>query len=185
MTSILIPLADGVEEIEAVVVIDVLRRAGWHVTVAAIGDSPVVTASRGVTLTADCLWQEAAADLAADDGIVIPGGAAGTRALCGHDGVLACLRAFDKQGLLIGAICAGPLVLQAAGILHGRRYTCYPGVENGITGAHHCKTKTVRDGQLITSQGPGTAFDFALTLVETVDGAAHADTIRRQLVLLA
>ncbi len=185
MTSILIPMADGVEEIEAVVVIDVLRRAGWRVTVAAIGDSPVVTASRGVTLTADCLWHDAGQNLAAIDGLVIPGGAAGTRALCRHEGLLDCLRDFDKQAKLIGAICAGPLVLQAAGILHGRRFTCYPGVESDITGAHHDTKKTVRDQQLITSQGPGTAFDFALTLIEAVDGPAHAGTIRRQLVLLA
>ncbi len=185
MASILIPLADGVEEMEAVIVIDVLRRAGWKVIAAAIGDSPVVTASRGVTLAADSRWQDAALHVATFDGIVIPGGGAGTAALCQHEGVLECLRAFEKRGLLIGAICAGPLVLQAAGILRGRCYTCYPGVEDGITGASHCMKKTVRDGQLITSQGPGTAFDFALTLIATVDGPDKADAIRRQLVLLA
>ncbi len=185
MTSILVPLADGVEEMEAVVVIDVLRRAGWKVIAVAIGDSPVVTASRGVRLTADCLWQDAGKVIAAADGIVIPGGAGGAQALGGHEGVLNCLRAFDRQGRLIGAICAGPLVLQAAGILQGRRYTCYPGVETEIAGARHCNKKTVRDQRLITSQGPGTAFDFALALIEAVDGVATATTIRRQLVLLA
>jgi len=185
MSAMLIPLADGVEEMEAVIVIDVLRRAGWNVIAAAVGDSPVVTASRGVTLTADCLWQDAVQRLATIDGIVIPGGAGGTQALCRHEGVLECLRTFGKDGRLIGAICAGPLVLQAAGILHGRRYTCYPGVERDIAGACHCNEKTVRDDRLITSQGPGTAFDFALALIEALDGATKAAAIRRQLVLLA
>lgn len=185
MTSILVPLADGVEEMEAVIVIDVLRRAGWLVTVAATGDTPVVTASRGVTLTADCLWRDADGEIASADGIVIPGGAAGARALCRHEGVLECLRACDRAGRLIGAICAGPLVLQAAGILRGRRYTCYPGVQDDISGALHIDQKTVRDNRLITSQGPGTAFDFALALITEGEGAAKAATIRRQLMLFA
>ncbi len=188
MTSIVLPLADGVEEMEAVIVVDVLRRASWQVTTAAIGDSPLVTASRGVVLKADRLWQDNMATghgTETIDGIVIPGGAGGAQALCRHEGVLECLRACDRNGRLIGAICAGPLVLQASGILHGRRYTCYPGVQDGITGAHHCNEKTVRDNRLITSQGPGTAFDFALALIEAVDGAAKAAAIRRQLVLFA
>ncbi len=187
MTSILVPLADGVEEMEAVIVVDVLRRAGWQVTTAAIVDTPLVTASRGVILKADCLWQECVNGQGIEriDGIVIPGGSGGAQALCRHEGVLECLRACDRGGRLIGAICAGPLVLQAAGILRGRRYTCYPGVENGITGANHCNEKTVRDNRLITSQGPGTAFDFVLALIEAMDGAAKAATLRRQLVLFA
>lgn len=186
MASILVPLADGVEEMEAVIVVDVLRRAGWQVITAATGHSPLVTASRGVVLKADCLWLDAAGQgTETVDGIVIPGGAGGAQALCRHEGVLEYLRTCDRNGRLIGAICAGPLVLQAAGILRGRRYTCYPGVQDGITGAHHCNEKTVRDDRLITSQGPGTAFDFALALIEAVDGAAEAATIRRQLVLFA
>ena len=187
MTSILVPLADGVEEMEAVIAVDVLRRAGWQVTTAATGDSPLVTASRGVVLKADCLWQDTITGQGMEtvDGIVIPGGAGGAQALCRHEGVLECLRTCDRSGRLIGAICAGPLVLQAAGILRGRHYTCYPGVQDGITGAHHSKEKTVRDNRLITSQGPGTAFDFALALIEAVDGTAKAAAIRRQLVLFA
>jgi 4-methyl-5(b-hydroxyethyl)-thiazole monophosphate biosynthesis len=185
MKTILVPLADGVEEMEAVIVIDVLRRAGWNVISAAIGNVPLIKASRGVRLAADCLWQDLNQALATLDGIVIPGGARGAQALCHHEGVLECLRTVDRKGLMIGAICAGPLVLQAAGILRTRRYTCYPGVEGEITGARHETAKTVRDGQLITSQGPGTAFDFALTLIEAADGAAKADALRHQLVLLA
>lgn len=187
MPTILIPLADGVEEMEAVIAVDVLRRAGWQVTTAATGNTLLVTASRGVILKADCLWQDTVTGQGTEfiDGIVIPGGNGGAQALCRHAGVLECLRSCDRSGRLVGAICAGPLVLQAAGILRGRRYTCYPGVENGISGAVHCKEKTVRDDRLITSQGPGTAFDFALALIEAVDGAAKAATIRHQLVLLA
>jgi 4-methyl-5(b-hydroxyethyl)-thiazole monophosphate biosynthesis len=185
MRRILIPLADGVEEMEAVIVTDVLRRAHCSVTTASVGRDLTVTASRGVRLLADCLWR----DIGSLDpyiGIVIPGGAGGTQALCASEDVLRVLQAFNSSGKHIGAICAGPLVLQAAGLLAGRRFTCYPGVEKEIQDAIHCSGNVVCDRNLITSRGPGTAFEFALALISAMSGDDHiATTLRRQLVLLA
>jgi len=182
MQTILIPLADGVEEMEAVIVIDVLRRARWEVTAAATGDRLAITASRGVHLVADILWQDVGS-LDRFSGIVIPGGAGGTQALCADRDVLGALKTFNRTGRCIGAICAGPLVLQAAGILAGRRFTCYPGVEKEIHGAVHETANVVRDGNLITSRGPGTAFDFALAMIAAAEGDGTAAALRRQLVL--
>lgn len=183
MQTILIPLAGGVEEMEAVIVIDVLRRARWTVTAAAIGGGLTLTASRGVQLVADVLWENIG-DIGAFDGIVIPGGAGGTKTLCASSAVLGALQSFNRAGKHIGAICAGPLVLQAAGIIAGRRFTCYPGVEKEIHGAFHEPGKVVRDGNLITSRGPGTAFDFALAMIAAAEGDGTAAALRRQLVLL-
>jgi 4-methyl-5(b-hydroxyethyl)-thiazole monophosphate biosynthesis len=185
MQRILIPLADGVEEMEAVIVIDVLRRAHWSVTAASVGHDLAITASRGVRLVADCLWRDIGS-LDPYDGIVIPGGAGGTQALCTRVDVLRALQAFNGNGKHIGAICAGPLVLQAAGLLDGRRFTCYPGVEKQIRNAVHCSGDVVRDGNLTTSRGPGTAFEFTLAMISAMSGDDNlATTLRRQLVLLA
>ncbi len=181
--NILIPLASGVEEMEAVIVMDVLRRARWDVTAAAVGGALTLTASRGVKLTADCCWDDLGEDVEAFDAMVIPGGLGGTRILCGTDAVLHTIRSFHQAGKRIGAICAGPLVLQAAGVLAGRRYTCYPGLEADILNATHETGNTVRDGNLITSRGPGTAFEFALELIMVEDGMDAAATVRRQLLL--
>ncbi len=185
--SVLIPMAHGVEEMEAVIVIDVLRRAGWNVNSAAVGNELTIRASRGVKLLADDLWTEESAQATGHDAIVIVGGLQGTRTLCSDSRVLEALRAFARQGKLIGAICAGPLVLQAAGILDGCQFTCYPGVESEIKGAIHRNEPIVHDQahRLITSQGPGTAFLFSLAIIEAVDGKPAADRLREQLRLVA
>ena len=185
MHRVLIPMADGVEEMEAVIVIDVLRRAQWSVTAASVGHDIAVTASRGVRLVADCLWRDIGS-LDQYNGIVVPGGAGGTKALCSRMDVLHALQVLNNTGKQIGAICAGPLVLQAAGLLDGRRFTCYPGVEKEIRNAIHCSGNVVRDGNLITSRGPGTAFEFTLALISAMSGDDQiATTLRQQLVLFA
>ena len=182
MARVLIPLADGVEEMEAVIIIDVLRRAGWSVTSAAVGASRRVHASRGVVIEADAEWDAVRPD--AFDAILIPGGMGGTRCLAGHDGVKDAVRTHRRQGNLVGAICAGPLVLQAAGILDGRRATCHPAVRDELTAPLAVTDDpVVCDGLLLTSQGPGTAFDFALAAIEALDGHAAAATVRAGLVL--
>lgn len=184
MPTILVPLANGVEEIEAVIAIDVLRRARWSVTSVSMEGQLTVTASRGVKLVADTLWKDLG-KLNRFDGIVIPGGAGGTQALCAHEAMLETLKSFNLNKKCIGAICAGPLVLQAAGLLAGRRFTCYPGVEKDIHNAFHSPENVVRDGNLITSRGPGTAFEFALALIAEQEGDGSATALRRQLVLFA
>lgn len=180
MPNVLIPLAHGVEEMEAVILIDVLRRAQWQVVTAGMDDG-VIQASRGVRLAPDKPW----ADVKPDDFdmLVLPGGAGGAERLSHHNALLQALVRFDRAGKWIGAICAAPLVLQAAGILSGRRATCHPGVAAKLTATPRRNERVVVDGKLVTSQGPGTAFEFALTLIRLVDGDAKAHTLAEGMVL--
>lgn len=180
MPSVLVPLAHGVEEMEAVIIVDVLRRAEWAVTTAGVDDG-VLTASRGVRLVPDKAWRDIRpSDF---DILMIPGGAAGVDRLQADPGVLAAVREFAQAGKRIGAVCAGPLVLQAAGILGGRKVTCHPGAAARLTAAPRLSDRVVVDGSLVTSQGPGTSFEFALAMVRLVDGAAKADAMAKAMVL--
>jgi len=159
----LVPIADGTEEMEAVVVIDAMRRAGWQVVVASIC-GPTVTCSRGVVIEADVLWESVKpGDF---DLLYLPGGTAGTKALASHSGVLSAARAFARNNRTVAAICAAPLVLQAAGLISGKRITCHPGVRGQITGSQVLDRPVVTDGHIVTSRGAGTALELALELVE-------------------
>ncbi len=181
MAKTLLLIADGSEEMEAVITIDVLRRAGWTVTVASIGPNITVSASRMVRLQADtCLGS---LDASTYDLLVLPGGKTGTDIFCASQKVIETLQNFDAAQKRIAAICAAPLALDAAGILRDRSYTCYPGVETSIQTGRHCKDIVVHDQNLITSQGPGTTFDFALKIVEVCENKKAADVLRRQMVL--
>jgi len=178
----LVPLSDGVEEIEAVVVIDTLRRAGWAVTCASVS-SRTVTASRNVRLVADALWREV--DVSSYDVLVLPGGAGNAQTLASHAEVLEAIRVFDASGRMIAAICAAPLVLQSAGILNGRQVTCHPSVRDQLnSSAVYRNKRVVIDHNIVTSQGPGTAFEFALTLIRQAEGPEKARRIAEDMVLL-
>ncbi len=158
----LIPLADGVEEMESVIITDVLRRAGWDVVTAGFEEG-VVTASRGVRLQPDVLWADVCER--EHDMLIIPGGAEGVRRLCEDSTVLDTVRRYSRQERWIAAICAGPMVLETAGILRGRRVTSHPSVIDMIKTASVEASPVVLDGRLVTSRGPGTALMFALALV--------------------
>lgn len=171
MKRALVPIAEGVEEMEAVIVVDVLRRAKWQVVMAAVSPQPI-RASRGVRLLADCDWPDV--NPAEFDVLILPGGAGGTAILAATPSVLDAVRAFHAAGKLIAAICAAPLVLQAAGILAGKRVTCHPGVAADLSATPRLRDRVVEDGNLITSQGPGTSFEFALAILSRLDPAALA-----------
>jgi len=142
----------------------------------------LVIASRGLKVQPDFVWD--ALSLAAYDILILPGGAGGVEALMADPRVLETIRAFDAAGKWIAAICAAPLVLQAAGILKaGRAVTCHPAVAEKLTAVPRHSARTVVEGHLVTSQGPGTAFDFALTLVRLIDGADAATRLARSLIL--
>jgi protein deglycase len=181
MTTALVPFAPGFEEMEGVIIVDVCRRAGW--TVDTVGLAPgLVTASRGVRLQPDKDW--ARIDPLAYDVLILPGGAGGVDALSGDSRVLEAIRTFDRKGKWIGAICAAALALQAAGILKPpRAVTCHPAVAQKLTAVPRQSARTVVDGHLVTSQGPGTAFEFSLTLVRLIDGPEAADKLSRSMVL--
>ncbi len=180
MTKALVPLAEGCEEMEAVIVIDVLRRAGWEICVAGLKPG-VVTASRGVKLLADKSWDEI--DPLAFDLIVLPGGSVGTENLRKDKRVIAALKTMSQRGKITAAVCAAPLVLQDAGLLAGKRATCHPGVAPQFTSTPRVNDRVAIDGRVITSQGAGTTFEFALALVGLIDGQAKADGIASAIVL--
>ncbi len=180
MAKVLVPLADGCEEMEAVIIIDTLRRAGWEVTSVGLEEGPI-TASRGVRILPDKTWGEI--DPSAYDIFVLPGGAEGTEHLCGDERVLATIRAFHRDRKRIAAICAGPLVLQEAGVLDATRVTCHPSVVEQLTQAVQSGERVVIDGLITTSQGPGTSFEFALSIIAQVDGQQKSDEIARAMVV--
>ncbi|MBL7016490.1 MAG: DJ-1/PfpI family protein [Kiritimatiellales bacterium] len=175
MTRVLIPVANGSEEMEAVILVDVLRRAGWEIVLAGIEGKGPITASRGVRLIPDEQWEKL--DLNLFDMLVLPGGLGGTDALCANDGVQEALRIFNIEELWIGAICAAPLALHKAGVLKKRAFTCYPGTEAKMNRTDRSDEPVVVDGHIVTSQGPGTAIPFALKLIELVDGANAAENV--------
>jgi protein deglycase len=180
MIRALIPVAEGCEEMEAVITADVLRRAGWEVVLAGLNGTNPVTASRGVRLIPDARWE--ALDLLSFDLLILPGGMGGAEVLCKHDGVQEALRIFNIEELWIAAICAAPLALHKAGVLKGRAFTCYPGVEEKMHRSDRSGEAVVVDRNLVTSQGPGTAMAFALKLIELLEGPAAAETVRSGLL---
>lgn len=180
MPNVLVPIANGTEEMEAVITIDLLRRAQWNVTVTGVDDGPI-TASRGVRLLPDKAWREI--NPGDFDVLMIPGGMPGVERFLQFKPLLDMVRAFDAAGKWIGAVCAAPLVLQSAGILKGRKSTCHPGVAARLTATQRLDERTVVDGRIVTSQGAGTTFEFALTMIRLIDGPAKAKTIADSIVL--
>ena len=169
MAKVLVPLAAGCEELEAVTIIDLLRRADIKVTSAGLEASPqAVRASRGTLLIPDTSLDQAIKE--DYDMVVLPGGQPGTDHLNADPRIHALLKRMAKQEKYIAAICAAPKVLADAGLLKGRRATSFPGALNQIqlAGVHYEETAVVRDGHILTSRGPGTAMDFALSIIETL-----------------
>ena len=167
LSKVLIPLAQGCEEIEAVTVIDILRRAGIEVISAGLDDQPV-RASRGVMLLPDTTLEAA---LQQDfDIVVLPGGQPGSNNLKADPRIIAVLQKMAQQGKYIAAICAAPSVVASAGLLNGKQATSFPGALDSFQNVKQQNIAVVEDGNIITSRGPGTAMDFALTLVERLEG---------------
>jgi len=181
MARILIPLAQGCEELEAVTVIDLLRRAGLEVTSAGLDDGPV-TASRGTRLLPDISLDEVMAE--SFDMIVLPGGLPGADNLDRDPRIHSLLKRMADAGRYTAAICAAPKVLANAGLLDGKRATSYTGVIDamGLSATQVLTQPVVSDGHVITSQGPGTAMDFALTLIEKLLGAEQRRAVEGPLL---
>jgi 4-methyl-5(b-hydroxyethyl)-thiazole monophosphate biosynthesis len=178
---VLVPLAEGFEEIEAVTIIDVLRRAGCEVLTAGLAPG-IVRGAHGVGIEADVPL--AAVASAGFDLIVCPGGMPGTRRLMAHEPLLAMLRAAIAGERRVAAICAAPLVLNAAGLLEQRRWTSHPAVRAEIgVGACDPKAPLVRAGLVTTSQGVGTALRFALDLAAQLCGEAKAGELARAMLV--
>lgn len=180
MATVLIPLAQGCEELEAVTIIDLLRRAGIEVVTAGLDNHPV-RASRGVVLIPDTSLDEA---LKRDyEMVVLPGGAQGAEQLNRDPRVHDLLIKMAANGKFTAAICAAPKVLGAAGLLRGKRATGYPGILRAMNFTEVTVTEDalVQDGKVITSRGPGTAMDFALALIKSLAGAHKRNEVESQL----
>jgi len=181
MAKVLVPLAEGCEELEAVTVIDLLRRAKVTVVTAGLVPGPV-RASRGTVLVPDAKLEDVIGD--DFDMIVLPGGLPGADHLGRDARLIAKLHAMASDGLYICAICAAPKVLAEQGLLDGKRATAYPGVVE--LGAYPGVTWTggavEQDGRVITSRGPGTAMDFALALIAALCGDAVRGQVEQGLV---
>lgn len=167
--KVLVPLATGFEEIEAVSIIDILRRAEIEVIIGYLGESNLVCGANGITVQGDMNIKDV--DSTSLDMIVLPGGWGGTKALASDETVQSILKTMDKQNKLIGAICAAPFALHTAGVLK-QNYTGYPSVENEIRldGYQGESAMVVEDGNILTSRGPATAICFGLELVKKLAG---------------
>ncbi len=180
MSKVLVPLAAGCEELEAVTVVDILRRAGVEVVTAGLVPGPL-RASRGMVLVPDTTLDEVLRQ--EFDMIVLPGGMPGSEHLKNDARIIALLRRMAASGKWTAAICAAPMALHAAGVLEGRRATSFPGVLDQLQGTHrYLDDAVVVDGTVVTSRGPGTAMDFALALVELLSGHARREQVEAGLV---
>lgn len=180
MKKIAVFLANGLEEIEGLTVVDIVRRAGVEVITVSISGEKQITGAHNITIFADKLYEEVEFD--GLDGVVLPGGMPGTTNLMEHSGVNEVMKKFATEKKLVAAICAAPSVLGQAGLLNGKRATCYPGFEEQLMGAEVCTEAVVEDGNIITSRGMGTAIPFALTLTAYLLGQDVADKIKESIM---
>lgn len=179
---VLVPIAKGCEEIEAVTLIDVLRRAGAEVTVASVEPLPLVTASRGVRLMADCLIDDCRKQTF--DLIVLPGGMPGAERLRDCELLIAMLQEQKRSQRYYGAICAAPaVVFETHGLLESCRATAHPDFVDALSNQSSAASRVVEDGHCITSRGPGTALEFALHLVELLYGHEKAQAVAKPMVI--
>ena len=179
--KIYVHLAEGFEEIEALATIDILLRAELDTVIVSVTGEKVVHSVRGVGVVCDALFEEVDYEECAM--IVLPGGIPGVPNLGAHQGLCRRIREFSENpDKWIAAICAAPLILHEQGLIEGRTLTCFPGVGDDFHEAKVVTDKAVVDGKLITSQGPGTAIEFGLKIVESLEGREKAEFIRGKLL---
>ncbi|MBR2714725.1 MAG: DJ-1/PfpI family protein [Ruminococcus sp.] len=174
-------LADGFEEIEALGTVDILRRAGIDVVTASVNGKKTVTGSHGIEVSADIETLEDNIDFSEIECAVYPGGMPGAETLSSGENTVpvSVARYCYENDILLGAICAAPIVLGRIGLLEKKNATCYPGFENELKGAVTTSDKVVCDGNIVTSKGPGCTIDFALALVSKLKDEATALSIRK------
>jgi 4-methyl-5(b-hydroxyethyl)-thiazole monophosphate biosynthesis len=180
MSKAVIFLGTGFEEIEAISVIDILRRAEIGIESVSISKELEVSGAHNVKFIADKLFDEV--NYSDVDMLILPGGMPGTINLLEHEGLKKLLLKFNSENKHISAICAAPMILGKLNILNGKRATCYPGFEEDLIGAQLGADKVIEAGNIITSKGPGTAFDFAFRIVETLLNKRDADDIKKSMI---
>ncbi len=179
MPKVIIPLAQGFEEIEAVTLIDIMRRAGIEVTVAGITEGNI-TGSHKIQITPDTELSTIQAENY--DSIVLPGGQPGSDNLAKDPTLLTLLQEFNRKQKITAAVCAAPIVLAKAGLLENKQVTVYPGYEQVLGNVHFSTDSVVTDGTVITSRGPGTAASLAFTIVEHLVGKEKSEQLRKTML---
>jgi 4-methyl-5(b-hydroxyethyl)-thiazole monophosphate biosynthesis len=177
MKRVFIHLANGFEEVEAITPVDVLRRAGCEVTLVSVTGKREVTSARGLAVQSDRLFEDM--DYSQADVILFPGGQPGSDNLTKHEGLKKLIPEFHRQGKMIAAICAAPMVLANAEILEGKRVTCFPGTESRLKGAICTGNAVEIDGNIITGKAAGAAMTFSLALTELLVGKSKADELKK------
>lgn len=178
---VLVHLATGFEEIEALTVVDLLRRVDIEVGTVSVTNVRTVTGAHNIKVTSDYLFDEI--DYDECEMIVLPGGLPGTYGLRDHKGLTEKILQFDREGKALAAICAAPMVLGGLDLLEGKKATMYTGMESYLKGAQVSEEKVVTDGNIITSKGPGTAMLFALEIVKYLKGEETKEELRKELLL--
>ena len=181
-------LAEGFEEVEAITPIDYLRRAGIDLTIAAVGTEKIVTGSHSISIAADttiaAMDKEGKFNAACWDGVFVPGGMPGASNLASCAPAGNFFKEMAGAGKIIAAICASPAVfLYPLGLLEGKKFTCYPGMEQKVSGGTWLTDRVVVDGNLVTSRAPGTAVFFALVLIELLAGQEQAKKLTEAALL--
>lgn len=172
MAKIAVFFGEGYEEIEALTVVDMCRRAGIETQMVSITGKLDVTGSHGIKVEMDMLYEEV--DFDGLDMIVLPGGMPGTKNLEAHEGLMSHVDAFNESGRYLAAICAAPSIFGHRGILKGKEACCYPGFEKDLTDAQVVMTNVAVSGHVITARGMGCAIDFSLAIITALCGAQVA-----------
>ncbi len=177
---IYVHLAEGFEEVEALTVADVLRRASIEVQTVSVTGNKMVAGTHGIKVEADILYEEA--DYESCDMIVLPGGLPGADNLQAHKGLEKHIKSFADNDKKLAAICAAPMVFGKHDVFAGKKATIYPGMENCLKGAVPTGENVTVDGNIITGMGPAIAMEFALALVENIKGKAAAEDVAEGLL---
>lgn len=179
--KIVVFLGEGFEEVEALTVVDYLRRMDIEVHTISINDDYNVKGAHGIQVIADKKIEEIEG-LEEYDGLVIPGGIPGATNLRDHKKVIEIVEDMYREKKMVAAICAGPIVLERAGILHGKRVTSYPGFESQLKGVLYSEEKVAVDGNIITSRGPYLATDFAIEIISYLLGEEKAEELKQDIL---
>lgn len=181
MKQLLIHLAEGFEEIEAITIIDVLRRAGLNVVTVSVTGNQLVKGAHNIEVKADLLFEEV--DYSMGMMIILPGGMPGAKNLDRHEGLKSQLIEYHENGKYLAAICAAPLVLGNLGILNGKRAVCYPGYEAYLLGAEISIAPYMVDKKIITGRGVGTALQFSLEIVRILIGEERSLQLQKAMLV--
>lgn len=179
MCKVTVFIADGTEEVECLTIVDLLRRAGIEVRLVSIMDTAKIVSSHKVTIEADGQFDNE--DYSDSDMLFIPGGMPGVTNMLAHEGLEELIRKFNDQGKRLGAVCAGPSVLGKAGVLEGKKATCFPGWEDKLNCGEYTGALVQTDGLVITGRGLGACIEEGLEIIRLLKGEEVSEDIKRRI----